>query len=144
MNLSIRLGLSTEASDWFGGKVHFTAKLLPDKGSPKVVLRPPELGPSDRFARRWGSERFLTLSLSREFLNRGEKTIKFLQRPFILGDHVFRAFDAKDGNVFLVCTNEMVEGRRIHPTRKVPGLLSLREFLAWHNALELNPKQVSL
>ncbi|KAJ7904600.1 RNA dependent RNA polymerase-domain-containing protein [Mycena olivaceomarginata] len=135
------LGLSTEASDWFGGKVHFTAKLLLDKGSPKVVLRPPELGPSDRFARRWGSERFLTLSLSREFLNRGEKTIAFLQRPFILGDHVFRAFDAKDGNVFLVCTNEMVEGRRIHPTRKVPGLLSLREFLAWHNALELNPKQ---
>ncbi|KAJ6515806.1 RNA dependent RNA polymerase-domain-containing protein [Mycena sanguinolenta] len=140
------LGLSKEAPDWFGGKVHFHAKLKfedKNKKNLEVTLKSPELGPSDRFARRWGSERFLTLSLSRDVLNGGEKTIKFLQRPFILGDRVFRAFDAKDGNVFFVCTNEMVEGKRIHPTRKIPGLLSLREFLAWHNELELNPKQGS-
>ncbi|KAF7355393.1 RNA-dependent RNA polymerase [Mycena sanguinolenta] len=138
------LGLSEEAPDWFGGKVHFYAKLVfedKNKKNLKVILKSPELGPSDRFARRWGSERFLTLSLSRDVLNGGQKTIKFLQRPFILGDHVFRAFDAKDNNVFLVCTNEMVEGKRIHPTRKIPGLLSLREFFAWHNDLGLNPKQ---
>ncbi|KAJ7498829.1 RNA dependent RNA polymerase-domain-containing protein [Mycena latifolia] len=139
------LGLSKEAPDWFGGKVHFTGKLIAEpknKDTPfRVVLKTPELGPSDRFARRWGSKRFLTLSLSRDVLRTGEKVINFLCRPFILGDRVFRAFDAKDGNVFLVCTNEIVEGRRIHPTRTVPGLLSLRDFLGWHNPLELNPKQ---
>ncbi|KAJ6485142.1 RNA dependent RNA polymerase-domain-containing protein [Mycena vitilis] len=139
------LGLSTEAPDWFGGKVHFTAKLVADsknKETPfKVILKRPELGPSDRFARRWGSERFLTLNLAKELLNKGEQVLKFMHRPFVLGDHVFRAFDAKDGNVFLVCTNEIVEGKRINPSRRVPGLLSLHDFLAWHNALELNPNQ---
>ncbi|KAJ6539428.1 RNA dependent RNA polymerase-domain-containing protein [Mycena capillaripes] len=138
------LGLSREAPDWFGGKVHFTAKLVADpktRDTPfKVVLKTTELGPSDRFARRWGCERFLTLNLSNDALNKGEQVIKFLQRPFILGDHVFRAFDAKDGNVFLIRTNEIVEGRRIHPTRTAVGV-SLREFLEWHNALGLNPKQ---
>ncbi|KAJ7129577.1 RNA dependent RNA polymerase-domain-containing protein [Mycena epipterygia] len=139
------LGLSKDAPDWFGGKVHFTGKLIADpknRGTPfKVVLKTPELGPSDRFARRWGSERFLTLSVSKDLLKQGEKLVKSLCRPFILGDHVFRAFDAKDQNVFLVCTNEIVEARRIHPTRTVPGLLSLYDFLAWHNALELDHKQ---
>ncbi|KAJ6628702.1 RNA dependent RNA polymerase-domain-containing protein [Mycena sp. CBHHK59/15] len=140
------LGLSSEAPDWFGGKVHFTAKLIADpknKDTPfKVILKIPELGPSDRFARRWGSRHFLTISLSRDVLNsKGDRLEKFLYRPFILLDHVFRAFDAKDGNVFFVCTNEIVEGRRINPTRTVPGLLSLRDFLAWHNSLELDLKQ---
>ncbi|KAJ7047282.1 RNA dependent RNA polymerase-domain-containing protein [Mycena alexandri] len=139
------LGLSLSAADWFGGKIHFTAKLNPDpknKDTPfKIVLKTPELGPSDRFARRWGSDRFLTLSVSRDALKQGDALIKFLYRPFVLGDHVFRAFDAKDGNVFLFCTNEMIEGRRIHPTRTVPGFPSLREFLAWHNSLELDLKQ---
>ncbi|KAJ7682709.1 RNA dependent RNA polymerase-domain-containing protein [Mycena polygramma] len=134
------LGLSAEAPDWFGGKVHFTAKLVADsknKETPfKVILKRPELGPSDRFARRWGSERFLTLNLAKDLLNKGEQVLKFMHRPFVLGDHVFRAFDAKDGNVFL--------GKRINPSRRVPGLLSLHDFLAWHNALELNPSQVSL
>ncbi|KAK7061800.1 RNA-dependent RNA polymerase [Favolaschia claudopus] len=143
------LGTSHESAlDWFGGKVHFTAKLIVEgknKTIPyKVVLKPPELGPSNRFARRWGSERFLTLGLSKDVLKKAsesEQLIRFLQRPFILGNKVFRAFDAKDANVFLVCTNEIVEGGRVHPTRTTPGGFSLREFLAWHNALELNPKQ---
>ncbi|KAJ6598976.1 RNA dependent RNA polymerase-domain-containing protein [Mycena vulgaris] len=141
------LGLSTESPDWFGGKVHFTGKFMADpknRGDPfKVVLKTPELGPSDRFARRWGSERFLTLSLSKDVLkkNTGEKLIDCLCRPFILGDRVFRAFDAKDGNVFFVCTNEIVEGKRINPTRTVPGIPSLRDFLAWHNPLELDMTQ---
>ncbi|KAJ7507906.1 RNA dependent RNA polymerase-domain-containing protein [Mycena galericulata] len=139
------LGLRNGASDWFGGKVHFVGKLVADsknKECPfKVVLKTPELGPSDRFARRWGSGRFLTISLSKELLKKGEQIIEFFHRPLILGDHVFRAFDAKDGNVFLVCTNEIVEARRIHATRTAPGLLSLRNFLSWHNSLELDLNQ---
>ncbi|KAJ7665536.1 RNA dependent RNA polymerase-domain-containing protein [Mycena rosella] len=134
------LGLSEEAPDWFGGKVHFTGRLIADSRNRGTPFK---LGPSDRFARRWGSGSFLTLSLGKEILNgnKGDKIMNFLCRPFILGDRVFRAFDAKVGNVFLVCTNEIVEGRRIHPTRTVPGLLSLREFLAWHNSLEVDEKQ---
>lgn len=138
------LGLSEEAPDWFGGKVHFTGKLIAEKHKKppfKVVLKTPELGPSDRFARRWGSDRFLTLSLSKDVLRTEEKVIDFLCHPFVLGDRVFRAFDAKDGNVFMFCTNEIVEGRRINTNRTLPGGLSLQEFLAWHNPLELNPKQ---
>jgi RNA-dependent RNA polymerase len=139
-------GLSEEAPNWFGGKVHFTGKLIADKKDVfKILLKTPELGPSDRFARRWGSKHFLTLNLSKDVLNKKGKRqdlIDFLCRPFILGDRVFRAFDAKDGNVFLVCSNEVVEGRRINPNRTVPGLLSLPDFLAWHNALDLDLKQV--
>ncbi|CAK5275618.1 unnamed protein product [Mycena citricolor] len=135
------LGLSLEAPDWFGGKVHFLGKISKDGKSFKVSLKQAELGPSDRFARRWGSSHFLTLNLSKDVLNQGPKLVKFLSRPFVLGSRVFRAFDAKDGNVFLVRTNEIVEGKRIHPSRTLPGVLSLLGFLKWHNDLTLNPKQ---
>ncbi|KAJ7638893.1 RNA dependent RNA polymerase-domain-containing protein, partial [Roridomyces roridus] len=120
------LGFHQESSDWFGGKVHFVGKLITskDRACPfKVVLKPPELGPSDRFSRRYGSQCFLTISLAKELLKKGAQLVEFFLRPFILGDRVFRAFDAKDGNVFLVCTNEFVERQKIHATRgsETPG-----------------------
>ncbi|KAF7332082.1 RNA-dependent RNA polymerase [Mycena kentingensis (nom. inval.)] len=125
-------------SDYFGGKVHFKGTI----GSNfQVTLKQPELGTSSRFARRFGSLRFLTLGIHKQLLNKGEQLVEFLLRPFILAGRVFRAFDAKDGNVFLVQTNEMVEGNRINPMRTIPGLLSLDEFLQWHNPLELDLKQ---
>ncbi|CAK5275616.1 unnamed protein product [Mycena citricolor] len=79
------LGLSLEAPDWFGGKVHFLGKISKDGKSFKVSLKQAELGPSDRFARRWGSSHFLTLNLSKDVLNQGPKLVKFLSRPFALG-----------------------------------------------------------
>jgi hypothetical protein len=84
----------------------------------------------------------LTIRVSKDLLNKGDAVEKFMYRPFILMNDIFRAYDAKEGNVFLVNTNEKVEGLKINPNRTVPGLLSLLDFLKWHNPLELDLKQV--
>ncbi|KAJ7068354.1 RNA dependent RNA polymerase-domain-containing protein [Mycena amicta] len=132
------LGNFSETEGWFGGKAHFKGNI---QSGYKIALKPPELGTSSRFARRFGSGRFLTLSITKQLLNQGEKLIDFLRRPFILAGLVFRAFDAKDGNVFLISTNEIVEGSRINPHRTISGLFSLSDFWDWHNRLVLDEKQ---
>ncbi|KAF7292396.1 RNA-dependent RNA polymerase [Mycena chlorophos] len=136
-------GMFPETEGWFGGKVHFRGTI---GESYKVFLKPPELGTSSRFARRFGSCRILTLGLDKKLLNAnakngGTKLLDFLRRPFILGGCVFRAFDAKDGNVFLFATNEIVEGSNVNRIRTIPGLLSLPEFLNWHNPIICDVKQ---
>ncbi|KAJ7170306.1 RNA dependent RNA polymerase-domain-containing protein [Mycena crocata] len=140
------LGFGLIDPSWFGGKVHFTATLFPasEKDSDfRVILQTPELGPSDRFRRRWGSGRFLTLKLPKFAMNlKGTVLEEFMKRPFILLDRVFRAFDAKDSQVFLVATNEFVEAGRIHSFRTIPELPSLKQFLEWHNPLQCNGEQV--
>nr|GAT59926.1 predicted protein [Mycena chlorophos] len=137
------IGMFPETEGWFGGKVHFRGTI---GESYKVLLKPPELGTSSRFARRFGSCRILTLGLDKKLMNAnskngGTKLLNFLRRPFILGGCVFRAFDAKDGNVFFFATNEIVEGSNVNRIRTIPGLLSLPEFLNWHNPIILDVKQ---
>ncbi|KAJ6448667.1 RNA dependent RNA polymerase-domain-containing protein, partial [Mycena vitilis] len=129
---------------WFGGKIKFAgiAYFHPENKSELLFhLHAPQLEHSDRVRRRWGSSNLLTLTFPDEVHYRPSDIDRYVKRPFILLGGVFRAFDTKDSRLFLVRTNEFVEGNRIHPTRFHPDLPSLSRFLAWHNPIESNPGQ---
>jgi hypothetical protein len=55
---------------------------------------------------------------------------------------VFRAFYAKDANVFYVKTNERTDGSTILRGETIEGVMSFLEFLEWHNPMALNAEQV--
>lgn len=135
---------------WHGGKVHFHCKLTkpPEQNTLKLTLEKPYLGPSSRMTRRFGSDRFIRVKIaSNIFYSEGTKLVSYFQQPFIFNNRVYRAFFAKDSTVFLVQTAEKLDrdetgnALTISPA-SVPGVLSLLEFLHWHNPLELNLSQV--
>lgn len=143
------LGFDEEGNhlSWHGGQVHFrgTLKDVSPKGSKqiayKVVLERAELGSSDQFARRFGSKNFFRLKLSKAVSNRdGEELLHFLCRPLVLCSGVFRAFFAKENNVFFVKTNEHWNGRAL-TSETTPGVLCFIDFLDWHNSMEKNSSQ---
>lgn len=146
-------GLGFDENDeflgWHGGKVLFHAKLdsnsTRDSKSPtyKLTLEPAELSFSHSFARRFGSKNFLRLKLTKAALSKSDKLLDYLRRPLILCGSVFRAFFAKDHNVFYVKTNEGTNGDSILSNAPVPGVMSFLDFINWHNPLHLNSKQVS-
>jgi RNA-dependent RNA polymerase len=136
------LGFSKAYPDWYGGKVHFRARIV-DQGSAgfKVELDPAELGPSCRFARRFGSTALLRVKIPLGVFNKAEnRLINFFSRPFVLNGRVFRSFFAKDDNVFMFRTNEIFRCSAISAGVKEFGL-SLLEFLNWHNPLCYNQHQ---
>ena len=135
---------------WYGGKILFHGKLhdVSIRGSKepvfKLTLEPAELGPSYMFARRFGSKHFFRLKLTK-LVQAGKKPdllLDYLRRPLIICGSVFRAFFAKDSNVFYVKTNEMTDGESINTRNLVPDTMSFLEFLNWHNPIELNNSQV--
>ena len=145
------LGFSDEYPDWYGGKVHFRAK-LDDKTQYRILLERAELGPSYRFARRFGSTSFLKVKVSSRIINKpNNKLVEFFSRPFILNGRVYRSFYAKDENVFMFKTNEIVHEDTLNSelirvsagSADSPGL-SLLAFLNWHNSLEVNNKQARI
>jgi hypothetical protein len=144
------LGFNADFPGWHGGKVHFCARLK-NVGTAKtpqyrVILDRPVLGPSCLFTRRFMSRRFLIIKLSKQILNNPDNGLLGLfSRPFVLTGKVFRAFYAKDENVFLIETNEMVECGTITASRRPTspmGPCSLMDFINWHNPLLLNTNQV--
>lgn len=137
------LGFSSENPDWYGGKVHFRAKLMEQgRAGFRVLLERAELGPSCRFARRFGSTAFLRVKIPMSVFNKPDNgLVDFFSRPFILNGRVFRAFFAKDDNVFLFRTNEIFRGSEICPHSVCMRGLSLLDFLNWHNPLGFNRNQ---
>ena len=116
----------------------------------RFVLERPALGSSNRFMRRYGSRRFIRVRIQKDALKQGTNLKEYFRRPFIVGTAVFRAFFAKEQNVFLVRTNEVVKGRigeELHITTPGPGdartEMSFIDFIKWHNDLLLNADQVS-
>ena len=71
----------------------------------------------------------------------------FLEKKFVLCGRVFLALrqrDAKSGSslkVYLIEVNENVD-RHPNESEGDHRRLTLREFIRWHNPLELNNKQV--
>ncbi len=99
--------------------------------------------------RRFGSRRFIRVRIQKDALKHGTNLKEYFRRPFIVGTAVFRAFFAKEQNVFLVRTNEVVKGRvgeDFHITSPSVGdattEISFMEFIRWHNDLLLNSDQV--
>lgn len=141
-----------EYLNWYGGKILFHGKLYdaaakgckkPDKKY-KLQLERAELGPSYMFARRFGSKNFFRLKLTKQVLNKNsDDLLNYLRRPLILCGSVFRAFYAKDANVFYVKTNECTDGETVpEDGPPIPGVKSFLEFLEWHNPLRYNNNQV--
>ncbi|KAI0944787.1 hypothetical protein AcW1_001640 [Taiwanofungus camphoratus] len=141
-------GYTTDDPDWYGGKVHFTGKITLNKdGNLDLRLDRPVLGSSSRFMRRFGSHRFVRLRIGREILfQHGNRIFDYCRRPFVISGRVFRAFFAKEANVFLFQTNEVWKHDSI--TEPKPSLHknamwnpSLLDLIQWHNPLELNRNQ---
>lgn len=133
-----------EPLSWHGGQVLFRAKLeLHDTSGSrdvqyKLTLEHAELSFSHKFARRFGSKHFVRMKLTKSVLNKSSKQLlDYLRRPLILCGSVFRAFFAKEKNVFYVKTNETFSNA------PVPDVMSFLEFVNWHNPIELNSEQVS-
>ena len=131
--------------EWFGGKISFRGSIKYENSKFKIVLDPPELGTSDRFARAFGSKSRITLKASSTRGCTKEILLPFLKRPFVIWDVVYRAFLEDDGTVFLIATNEVLDNttERIDPTKKEPSRMDFMTFINWHNPLHLNPKQVT-
>ena len=100
------------------------------------------LGPSTMFARRFGSKHFFRLKLTKSLNRNPGKLLQFLQRPLLLCGFVFRAFYAKESNIFYVKTNEVTDGTTIVAGEILPDIMPFLKFLDWHNSIELNSSQV--
>jgi len=137
------LGFSKDNPEWYGGKVYFRSKLDCTAGSYKILLERAELGPSYRFARRFGSEFFLRVKIPSKIIkNPRNKLVEYFSRAFVLNGHVFRPFFAKEGTVFMFRTNEAYRGCKIIAGPIESPDLSFLQFLEWHNPLLPNNKQV--
>ena len=115
------------------------------------MLDRPTLGTSNRFMRRFGSRRFIRVRIQKDALmQKGNSLAEYFYRPFIISGAVFRAFFAKEQNVFLFRTNEVVRVRdgevHIVPVSEavVPGEMSLFDLIEWHNDLKYNNDQVQM
>ncbi|EGO05196.1 hypothetical protein SERLA73DRAFT_68825 [Serpula lacrymans var. lacrymans S7.3] len=133
---------------WYPGKVQFTAKLkaVNDKKANaeyRIVLNWPELGPSSRFTRQFASKNFIRVRIDKSIINtKDNRLLEFFSKRFVLSGLVFRAFFAKDMNVFLVATDETAPGLVTSlPKHAIPYPVSFSEFLDWHNPIMLNAKQ---
>jgi hypothetical protein len=134
----------------YGGLVEFVAKLSYDeqKKKFKITLLPPQTCPSTRLSRRFGSKRFFRLRI--KSVHSGKYTselMSFLQRPVVIMKRVFRAFTAKDSNVFFVQTYEEYHNDRVitqHGKRGPRDPMPFLEFINWNNPLECNKHQVGL
>lgn len=134
----------TANPSWHGGKVHFTCKLVKtDKSkrtdSLKLVLEEPVLGPSCRFTRRFGSESFIRVKVSRDIMRSGVDLQKFFRQSFVFNDRVYKAFYAKDTTVFMIhVANEL------YSKGDPSSGLKFLAFIEWHNPMKYNLSQVSV
>lgn len=153
------LGCS-ERDYWYGGKVHFTAKLKGELEGNKrrlfLELERLALGPSTRCSRRWGSASLLRVivnvkSISKELYKGKPKRVaeqaiaEFFSRPFVLMGRVYRAYFAKENTTFLIATNERVKSGKdgVEVFNSSDGMnTSLEGFLDWFNPLPHNKEQV--
>ncbi|KAG1749874.1 RNA dependent RNA polymerase-domain-containing protein [Suillus paluster] len=131
-------GFQRQVDGWYGGKVHFNATLKSvDKNTRtpdyRIQLNQPELGSSSRL-------NFLRVKVPRNILNKPQHgLVEFFSQHFLLCGVVYRAFYAKDGNVFLVATNASTGCKM--PSHAHPPPPSLEDYLDWHNPLYYNTAQ---
>jgi hypothetical protein len=130
--------------DWYGGKIQQIGRVTKDGLSYNIKLEKMESRRSHRFARYYGSRRFLHIRVPEELLHKEREEIKrFFRRRFVLCGRVFVAFHAKEKNVYLVETDQNFD----RSTQEFCGdhlRKSLNNFINWHNPLEVveNTRQV--
>ncbi|KAH7912600.1 RNA dependent RNA polymerase-domain-containing protein [Hygrophoropsis aurantiaca] len=145
-------GFHRQLDGWYGGKVQFTAKLKLQNenktnkhtGNPqyRIQLNWPEIGPSTRFKRQFGSKNFFRVQISKTILNMSDnRLVDFFSQRFALCGLIYRAFFAKDNNVFMVATDELAPQMASLPFHADPRPPAFMDFLNWHNPIESNLSQ---
>ncbi|KAJ3509083.1 hypothetical protein NLJ89_g5408 [Agrocybe chaxingu] len=122
--------------NWYGGRIQQLGHLVKEGTTYKVVLERMEKKRSHRFARYYGSRRFIQIGIPEDLLKKENAAVKnFVKRKFILCGRVFVPFHSKDKHIYLVETDENC-GRS---SQTWCGDLSRRpfnEFINWHNPLD--------
>ena len=134
------------AEDWYGGRISQCAHLVEGSGGFKVHLDTPTyIENPTRFARFLGSRRMIRLSIPPS-INKN-RLRSFLAQKFVLCGRAFVALrqrDQKGGKGGKVLLIEVNEDFNRDPKRSEGDhrRLTLREFVRWHNPMELNSNQV--
>lgn len=139
------LGLMGEwegSPDWYGGQIQQLARLVKDGSSYKIKLEPMEKRRSYRYARAFGSRRFIHLKISKELLRNENSQVKqFLLKKFVLCGRTYIPFSSKEKALYLFETNDNW-GRSPQNWCGDQFRLTFQEFINWHNPLE-QPKNYS-
>ncbi|KAN0061910.1 hypothetical protein ACQY0O_005905 [Thecaphora frezii] len=147
----------SSSDDTYGGKVIFEGEICwtqrdfarasdhASSGGPfRVRLSPPRLGPSCRFTRRFGSERFIRLKVDGRLLKELQKFqradkdslcqafLAYLLRPFRLLGRVYRPLFVKDDTIWLFQVEELF------PSAFPLELSSIWDFLDYHGPWSRN------
>lgn len=150
--LGLEPGTFEGADDWFGGRIQIIVRLDHRPGSsqqPTFILEPPEMKRSYALARELGSRRLLVLKTAppppadaAQKRKHYEPPLELFARKFVLMGRVFMPFDAKDGHVYAVETDEDFER---DPVADMGDELRqpFWEFIKRHNPLALNYRQVN-
>ncbi|KAH8834926.1 RNA dependent RNA polymerase-domain-containing protein [Flagelloscypha sp. PMI_526] len=152
------LGHSPYFPQWYGGRINFLAKLdvykrgvnerttkrSHDELEYRIVLSSPELGPSNRTTRRFGSWSLIRVKVPQPLIrSRNQKLSEYFMSPFVIFGTVYRAFCAKDENVFLIRTNEIIDSQGLaRPGPLGASGLTLDSFINWANPLQYNQNQL--
>ncbi|KAK1223266.1 hypothetical protein PQX77_013854 [Marasmius sp. AFHP31] len=130
------------ASCYFGGKVDFIIRLEEASDHTfRIFLDKATRAQSNKIKRRFGSTSLLRCKIPEQLINKkGQQIIKFLERPVVIFNWVFRAFYAKDDSVFFFRTNETLRDGFIQVDPTSQGL-PLLDLLDWANSLEWNQGQ---
>jgi len=130
---------------WYGGRIQQVVRLevSADSRSLKLFLEPPEMKRSYRVARLVGSRRVLVVktSLSGQGKRKRYPQVQSLAKRFALMGRIFVPFDAKDGHIYMVETNENYKRK---PREKQGDLtrMSFRDFIRINNPISWNCQQV--
>ncbi|CAA7264868.1 unnamed protein product [Cyclocybe aegerita] len=132
------LGLMGEwhgESNWYGGRIQQLGHLVKDGSTYNVVLERMEKKRSHRFARYYGSRRFIQIGIPEDLLKKENAAIKkFVKSKFILCGRVFVPFHSKDKHIYLVETDENY-GRSSQTWCGDLFRRPFNEFINWHNPL---------
>ncbi|KAF8910164.1 RNA dependent RNA polymerase-domain-containing protein [Gymnopilus junonius] len=124
------------APDWYGGQVQQVARLVKEVSSYKIKLEPMEKRRSYRYARMFGSRRFIHLKISKELLRNENAQVKqFLLQKFIICGRTYIPFSSKEQAIYMFETNDNW-GRSPQDWCGDGFRISFQEFINWHNPLE--------
>ena len=132
--------------NWYGGQVQQIAHIRNSDQSESpfhIYLETMEQRKSNRCARVLSSQCCLQLKVPKDMMHGpiSEKLRKFLSRKFIICGRTFLPFHAKEEKVYMMQSNEDFE-RKPQDWCGDHHRMSLASFIAWHNPLDLNYKQV--
>lgn len=134
------MGAWKGVTDWYGGQIQQVGRLYKEDGGIHIKLEGMEIRRSHRFARYCGSRRILQIRIPDD-IGDTEDVREYLCSKFVLCGRIFVPFHAKEGNVYMVESNENYQ-RQTHKEFGDQHRISIADFINWHNPLELNKKQV--